>query len=706
MIIAVAVKTVCFSSAFPLKGKDDRVMHWYDSVYEACKHCNGYTAPEALYGPERIIANGCELQHKTFSFVDYRSGREVRLYGIIDRYTPGAEADELVNQLVTDLLPFDRTTDHILNNNPSDREIYCLLDGVLRKVFKIDLNNGNVNPPLYHGNDSQGSPGSSGSSNGSIQINGNFVVPDNGINLSNTVISNQPITEVVAQKLSVMQFLNFYKDIIERVDEAANADEKRHMNSNINQVNLITPPFNPYNMSPMAPVAPLQPLAPLPPLAPPVPQFSYPLGNPYPHVEVASNNNFTYCQPPPAYPPRRKGGATNRKFVARNTTLPPIMESSERWWTDEGECLTHPNQQQNLNLPGNAIMPQSIPQPIPQSVPPPFQLTSATPPIEVARSSNDDQFLHEIERVATDLGFIENYAFKERGETPSVKSEDKGTIVDSLNCGDTSSPFTAAAIVFIFGDKMFVGSIGDSRVILMRQKCHYLDVMYLNEPPLAWYPIAAAKNTCFKGKHYILFQEPIIRGGFLINDYSIFLLMFNEGVVTNMLNLNDRHRTSNEINRTAVQMVIKILAKYPSGDIAQKFVAHIKHSCNRKYKPITVLGGVRREAMSFLYVDLRPLVETLKNAKEYDSKEYDHIMKICEPQLNVSEPKVESHPKLKEYSSPLEVDEETVKNATSMNKVYDMFQEIFEREERERRLMESISNISEDTWVFLRSDQN
>ncbi|VDO42553.1 unnamed protein product [Brugia timori] len=111
-------------------------MHWYDSVYEACKHCNGYTAPEALYGPERITANGCELQHKTFSFVDYRSGKEVRLYGIIDRYTPGADADELVNQLVTDLLPFDRTTDHILNNNPSDREFWEVVSR-----FALTLNN-------------------------------------------------------------------------------------------------------------------------------------------------------------------------------------------------------------------------------------------------------------------------------------------------------------------------------------------------------------------------------------------------------------------------------------------------------------------------------------------------------------------------------------------------------------------------------------
>lgn len=51
------------------------------------------------------------------------------MYGIVDRFSPGADADFLISQIVSDILPFDRT-DHVLNNNPSDREVcqnssYC-----------------------------------------------------------------------------------------------------------------------------------------------------------------------------------------------------------------------------------------------------------------------------------------------------------------------------------------------------------------------------------------------------------------------------------------------------------------------------------------------------------------------------------------------------------------------------------------------------
>ncbi|EJD75874.1 hypothetical protein LOAG_17055 [Loa loa] len=572
-------------------------MHWYDRIYDACKHSNGYSAPEAFYGPGKNIASGCELQHKTFSYVDHRSGRAVRLYGIVDRYSPGADADFLISQIVNDLLPFDRTTDHVLNNDPSDRQIYCLLDEVLRKVYKVDLNSSNASTRSYLGSESRGSPGSSGSrheNNGTLQINnlsnGNFVKPNNPINLPNSSPLNQPISEAVAQNL----------------------------------------------------------------------------------------------------PTKRRGGMANRKYVTRNTTLPPISELAEKWWTEEGEYLTGP-ERYNFDFPDNTVIPHSIPTP--------FQATSVTPPVEVARSSDDDEFLHEIEKVAIDLGYIENSAFKESGETASVKSEDK--FMDSSGCGDSVS-YTAAAIVFIYGDKMFVGSIGDSRIVLMRQKCHYLDVMYLNEPPLAWYPIAAAKNSYFKDKHYILFQEPIIRGGFLINEFSIFLLMFNEGVITNMLNLNEYHRTSNEINRSAVQMVIKILEKYPEGDIAQKFVAHIKHSCNRKYRPVAEFSTVKREGMSFLFADLRQLIPT--------KPEYDQLLRTYQPKPDISESTIEAYPRMTEYSSPLEDNEEAMNNALSMNKVYDMFQEIFDREESERRAMNSAPSappvINENTWVFLRSDQN
>lgn len=59
-----------------------------------------------------------------------------------------------------------------------------------------------------------------------------------------------------------------------------------------------------------------------------------------------------------------------------------------------------------------------------------------------------------------------------------------------------------------------------------------------------------------------------------------------------------------------------------------------------------------------------------------------------------------------EFTNPLQQDEEAMKHASSMNKIYDMLQEIFDREENERRAMNAASMMNEETWVFLRTDLN
>uniref|UniRef100_A0A915PQK5 Protein-serine/threonine phosphatase n=1 Tax=Setaria digitata TaxID=48799 RepID=A0A915PQK5_9BILA len=705
--------------------------HWYDKLYDVCKYSNGYSVPEAFYGSGKVITDGYGQQHKTFSYVlfeksyipvgklsllgtfgyhrDQRSGRTVRLYGIIDRYSPGADADFLISQIVSDILPFDRTTDHVLNNDPSDRQIYCLLDEALRKVYKVDLNSSSAFTRSYRESDSRRSPASSGSrienngilqmggfpsgsltnyphrspgpsvsrceNNGTVEVNGfppgNYT-KTNGVNLPNLAPMNPPITEAVAQRLSVMEFLNFYKDIIERVDQAANADERKYMEmTRMNQVNPYVPVFNPPNEGYFPQTAPVQ----------------YSIGNSY--IGVPPQDHYTHKST------RRRNYFGGRKLVARNTTLPTISESAEKWWNEESETLMYPEQQQyreqeqNLEFPDNTVLPQAVP--------PTFQRAPVLTPIESPRVGNDEEFLKAVEEIATDLGYIENSAFRENGETASVRSDDKYSNTDS---DDSVSSFTAAAIVFIYGNKMFIGSIGDSRIILMRQKCHYLDVMYLNEPPLAWYPIAAAKNPHFKAKRYILFQEPIVRGGFLINEYSIFLLMFNDGVITNMLNVNEYYRTSNEVNRSAVQMVIKIIEKYPSSDIAEKFIAQIMHWCNRKYWPFQNLNGAKREGMSFLFADLRQLMP-----KQPD---YGHLLRKYQAKGTLIS-KAESYPKMVTFSQHLEDDEETMKHASSMNKVYDMLQEIFDREESERRAQENPLKdkaLDGETWVVLVPDPN
>ncbi|CAG9530784.1 unnamed protein product [Cercopithifilaria johnstoni] len=686
-------------------------MHWYDRVYEACKHSNGYTAPEAFYGVGKIISSGCAQQHKTFSYVDYRSGKDVRLYGIVNRHASGADADFLISEIVGDLLPFDRTTDHILNNNPSDRDIYCLLEEVLRKVYRTDMSGNPTCTSLYHGIGLSESLGfyEKNENNSMVKMNNlpneNFVNPTNGVNLPNSILMNQPINETVAQKLNVMEFLNFYKDIIERVDQAADEDEKRkYINSaDMNQNNPNAPPFNQYDgfMPPEAQV-----------------QYSnqffnqqsgqypnqflnqqsvqypnqYPMENPYPYIEPASYNNQMYRAPAPMYSSKRRGGTrnVNKKYAARNAPLVPISKSTEKWWTEEGEYLTDRNEQLDYGLSDDRIPSEKKPLT--------FQQTSMTTAIEVARRDDDDEFLHAAEKPAIDIGYIENSAYKESGEAASVKSDDKISMMYSTH-GESVTSYTSVAVVFIYGDKMFVGSIGDSRIILMRQKCHYLDVMYLNEPPLAWYPVAATKNPCIKGRHYILFQEPVIRGGFLINECSIFLLMFNDGVITNMLNLDEFYRTSNEVNRRTVQMVIKILEKYPTGDVAQKFVAHIKHSYNRKYKSATEYIGIKRESMSFLFADLRELIPKLPT--------FDQLLKTYQPKPKFLESNARSNSKKAKSKNPLEPDVETMKTYYSLDKVYDMLQEIYDREEREHQAaIRNASMINDNTWVFLRTDLN
>uniref|UniRef100_A0A8R1TU81 PPM-type phosphatase domain-containing protein n=1 Tax=Onchocerca volvulus TaxID=6282 RepID=A0A8R1TU81_ONCVO len=670
--------------------------HWYDKLYDVCCYTHRCSVPEAFYERGRLAADGCALQHKTFSYVrplkdvvkcgiyydkpysankslrllpytDQRSGRTVRLYGIVDRFSPGADADFLISQIVSDILPFDRT-DHVLNNNPSDREIFILLEEVLRKVYKVELNTSNASTRSYHGSESRGSPGSFESRNESSDTRemsnippGISAKPANGVDLPNLASLNSTMNETVAQKLSVMQFINFYKDIIERVNKAANEDKRKSMElAEINQVHPFSPTVNPYSGY-------VRPTA----------QFQYPVENP--HIEATTYDSCSFKVP--VSPSRKRNNIPNRKFAACNTSLPTISESVENRWNEENESLMKVDHQQNFEFVAKVSAKS--------------QQDCSVPPIEVTRS-NDDEFFNAVEKVATDLGYVQNDGFKEN-EIISTRDDDKDSTTDFSSYIDSVPSYTAVAIVFIYGEKLFVASIGDSRVILMRQKCHYMDVMYLNEPPLAWCPIAAPKDPYSKSRNYILFQEPIIRGGFLINEYAFFLLMFNCGVTENMLKVIGRYRTSNEINRNAVQMVIKILQTDPAANIAETFVGHLKHCCNRKYRLFPDVNGLKREAMSFLFADFRQLIPT--------PPDFDHLLMNYNPEKddNTLEPKAHPYPKMTQFSDSLENNEELMKDTWSMNKTYDMLQEIFDREEHERRtqaksVLTGIPAMNEETW--------
>lgn len=55
---------------------------------------------------------------------DERSGKEVKLYGIIDASEDGMSVAEFVAQrLINEILPFEHTGSHIMNNNPTDAQV-------------------------------------------------------------------------------------------------------------------------------------------------------------------------------------------------------------------------------------------------------------------------------------------------------------------------------------------------------------------------------------------------------------------------------------------------------------------------------------------------------------------------------------------------------------------------------------------------------
>uniref|UniRef100_A0A0M3HSK6 PPM-type phosphatase domain-containing protein n=1 Tax=Ascaris lumbricoides TaxID=6252 RepID=A0A0M3HSK6_ASCLU len=66
---------------------------------------------------------------------DERSGKEVKLYGIIDASEDGMSVAEFVAQrLINEILPFEHTGSHIMNNNPTDAQIIALLHESFQKV--------------------------------------------------------------------------------------------------------------------------------------------------------------------------------------------------------------------------------------------------------------------------------------------------------------------------------------------------------------------------------------------------------------------------------------------------------------------------------------------------------------------------------------------------------------------------------------------
>ncbi|VDK39649.1 unnamed protein product [Gongylonema pulchrum] len=276
----------------------------------------------------------------------------------------------------------------------------------------------------------------------------------------------------VAEKLSLMEFFNFYKDIIERVDRLAEEDYKR-------QAAL-------HGLQPQPPVRrgkvlqtsddfirtllganywPTSPSCPakessrpkVDSVRPQVVTNDTSASSDHPPIDTKDSCNYSaqnkqnLVKKGPSTPNRRRYA---RKKVSRTTSLPTIEESCELSFSEVNDS------------PKN---------------------------LDTEKHSNDAASLLSAAKGKSHAGL----------ETTLVKNEN----VDSLNnienintkCNDKTlakefpqscSSYTAVAIALIYGQKLFAGSLGDSRVILIREKNQHLHVVHVNEPPYPWYPVS------------------------------------------------------------------------------------------------------------------------------------------------------------------------------------------------------------------------
>uniref|UniRef100_A0A915A4D4 PPM-type phosphatase domain-containing protein n=2 Tax=Parascaris univalens TaxID=6257 RepID=A0A915A4D4_PARUN len=107
---------------------------WFEGIYQTCHHSATGSVPSVVYkdNGDPIYDS---LHHKSFRLVDERSGKEVKLYGIIDASEDGMSVAEFVAQrLINEILPLEHTGSHIMNNNPTDAQIIALLHESFQKV--------------------------------------------------------------------------------------------------------------------------------------------------------------------------------------------------------------------------------------------------------------------------------------------------------------------------------------------------------------------------------------------------------------------------------------------------------------------------------------------------------------------------------------------------------------------------------------------
>ncbi|VDN04986.1 unnamed protein product [Thelazia callipaeda] len=421
---------------------------------------------------------------------DSRSGKVVQLYGTVDG-CHGSDVNSLTNLIVSYILPYSRAPDHILDNDPSDYEIYFLLEKVLKDVYKLDINNIAANTyqnGTHSSDDSSGSSRSLRSRNSSMGnlLNGNSAQSEKNVQIKDMMPSQHLLTnEKLAEKLNNMDFCNVYKDAVEGVDEAAEEDDSEGIKS--------------HTLFAFGPSSTLQSALDA--------SINCDVKGIKNHSCMDISNLQSLVQQNSKYSDHsltHEGASCSRKFVSCVKSVPIISACDEKVRSENEKLETCSMEQKDIFLHNLAIRKRKCSE---------LQYS----PIEVSRKGDDDSdmLMEAIEEAAINLGLIESDTIRST-ENISDESEERSSVGSTVSHKYVLS-HASVAIVLVYGDKMFIGSIGDSRIVLVRKKGSYIDIMYLNEPPTDWVPVACEKDAFPFDKHPFIFRQPVIQGAFSVS---------------------------------------------------------------------------------------------------------------------------------------------------------------------------------------------
>uniref|UniRef100_A0A0N5AM49 PPM-type phosphatase domain-containing protein n=1 Tax=Syphacia muris TaxID=451379 RepID=A0A0N5AM49_9BILA len=109
---------------------------WYEDYYKSCDQCSVASIPNIVYLPNGSTVRGTS-HHRIFHIGNVRSGKDIKLYGIVDGFTDGQSvADFVADHLVNEILPLGHES-HIMNEAPTDSDIKTLLRQTFKRVDNL-----------------------------------------------------------------------------------------------------------------------------------------------------------------------------------------------------------------------------------------------------------------------------------------------------------------------------------------------------------------------------------------------------------------------------------------------------------------------------------------------------------------------------------------------------------------------------------------